>query len=741
MPTSPHLPTPEEALQRAIEHHEAGHLTDAEALYRQLLTTHPQHAMAWHRLGLLALQVGQPQQASQFIGESLRLEPNDVAALCNMGHALASFGEFDTAITHLQQATALQPNMPEAHLNLGEFLRLRGAVGDLTASEASCREAIRLRPSMPEAHNNLGTLLKERKRYGEAVEAFEKALRLAPKYADAHTNLGTTYEAMGRLDEAIASHKKAIDIAPESGLYHSNLSHALMTKGDLKAARESGEMAVKLHPDLAKIHANLGQAHIRLGRPDQALICFQKATELEPNHATYLNQIGANLADMGRCTEALEPLRRASAMDPGNPELHNALIFFLDMTPGVQTGDHQQERQRWVERFLADTVPFGKHHNDPDPQRPLRVGYLSSDFHSHSAASTFGACLLHYDRTQYELFCYANNQQGVGKCEDEVTNRFRQSVDHWREISHLDDEEVTQMIRSDCIDILVDLSGHTTGNRLRVMARRPAPIQCTGWGYNLGTGLSAIDYLVIDPIMLPPEERPLFAEQAMDLPCGIHLQPLTDWPEPAPLPALTHGTITFGSFNRTCKINPELLALWGRLLVAVPESRMLFKIPKLETDFYLNYYREVLASHGVEPQRVEVLGSTSQYEHLAAFNQVDIALDPIPQGGGITSLEALRMGVPVLTLKYPTITGRLTASFCHALDLEDWVAERPEAWIAIAQKKAQDLDALAALRRGLRVRFDDSILGNHALYMHHLERLYRQMWKRWSAGQSERAQL
>ncbi|MBF0587518.1 MAG: tetratricopeptide repeat protein [Magnetococcales bacterium] len=733
MATPPTPTTLIELFHLGVEHHHAGRLPEAETLYRQILEADPLQAEVWHQIGLLAYQLGQPQQATQLIGEALRLRPDDAAAHCNMGNALADCGAWDQAVAHLHQATTLQPAMPEAHLNLGNTLRRRGGPGDLEASLESCQAAIRLRPAMPEAHLNCGNALKALARYDQAVTAFGRAIRLAPDYADAYSNLGSTQQALGQLDEAIANHHHAISLNPNQGLFHGNLGHALREKGLLEQALKSFRTAATLSPDQAKVHDDLGQILSQLACPDQALACFETALKLEPDSAHLLQQMALQLNDMGRTEEALTSLQQAVALAPDRPELHASLIFTKDMTPGIEIQAQQTERQRWVKRYCSK-VHAGTHHpNNPDPARRLRVGYVSADFHLHSAASTFGACLLHYDRDQFELYAYANNRTRPDQPDDAVTEKFRRSVDHWRDIAHLDDDALATLVRRDRIDILVDLSGHSTGNRLELFARRPAPIQCTGWGYIQGTGMKTIDYLITDPVILPPIQRPTITEEVLDLPCGVHLQPLGKWPEPAPIPALKRGFITFGTFHRTDKINAKTLKLWAKVLAAVPHSRLLIKIPKNSTDFFGGYYRQSFKSHGVDPQRIELLGATSQFDHLACFNKVDIALDPTPHCGGVTSLEALRMGTPVATLWCETIAGRLSASFNATLNLASWTAESESQFIEIVKIKSSDISNLSKLNSSLRERFDRSILGDHKLYMHHLEALYRQIWQRWVA--------
>jgi predicted O-linked N-acetylglucosamine transferase (SPINDLY family) len=385
-------------------------------------------------------------------------------------------------------------------------------------------------------------------------------------------------------------------------------------------------------------------------------------------------------------------------------------------------------RKQWDDAYAAPLWQEPSHTNDPSPTRRLRIAYVSADFRNHSAARVFGGMLTRYDRAQFDVFAYSN----LKGHDDKLTELFRQNVTFWRNIAGLPDEAVAEMIRADRIDILVDLSGHTADNRLLVFARKPAPIQITAWGYAMGAGMRAIDVLFSDPVMIPPQEKRFVSEEVRYLPSVVgsfYNEPLPDVNE---LPALSSGgIITFGSFNRLAKVSSETYLAWIEVLQVVPRSRLILKTGELSDAAT----RERVIGHftkaGVAAGRIVMQGGTSWYEHTQAYNQIDIALDPFPHGGGVTALEGLMMGVPVITLRWPTVVGRLSASIMTTLGLTDWIAETREQYIALAIQKAIDLQLLDALRQKLRGIFTSSVIGDQAAYARAVEQEYRQLWQEW----------
>jgi predicted O-linked N-acetylglucosamine transferase (SPINDLY family) len=336
--------------------------------------------------------------------------------------------------------------------------------------------------------------------------------------------------------------------------------------------------------------------------------------------------------------------------------------------------------------------------------------------------------LTEFDREAFEVYAFSNSVVA-----DQATALFQQNVTVWRAIAGMSDEAVAELIRADEIDILVDLSGHSGGNRLLVFARKPAPIQITAWGYIGGTGMKAMDVFFADEVVVPPEERALYAEEVRYLPSVVCYYPFEPFPPVNALPALMGRGLTFGSFNRLAKITEASFRVWAEVLLAVPHSRMVLKTPELDQLSEQERIRDRFVAYGVAPERVVLLGRTSWAEHVAAFNQVDIGLDPFPHGGGVTALEGLMMGVPVVTLKWPTIPGRLSAAILTPLGLTDWIADSPEAYVRIAVEKSRDLMALSVLRKQLRGRMTSSLIGDPKAYARAVESEYRLLWQEWCA--------
>jgi predicted O-linked N-acetylglucosamine transferase (SPINDLY family) len=338
--------------------------------------------------------------------------------------------------------------------------------------------------------------------------------------------------------------------------------------------------------------------------------------------------------------------------------------------------------------------------------------------------------LTSYDRTEFDVYAYSNL---MGKTDD-LTELFKRSVTVWRDIGGLSDDAVAQIIREDRIDILVDLSGHTAGNRLLVFARKPAPIQISAWGYAAGTGLKAMDVLLIDPVMVPAEDQQYFTEQIRYLPCAVGAFFTDPFPGLNQLPALSDAVVTFGSLNRLAKVSAQTYSAWSQVLKSVPRSRLVLKARELSDAATRERVAGYFSKAGIAEERIIMLGKSSWYEHMQAYHQIDIALDPFPHGGGITALEGLMMGVPVVTLRWPTLPGRLSASIVTTLGLADWIAETPEEYLSLAIQKSTDLNSLATLRGQLRGILTSSVLGDQNAYARAAEQEYRQLWREWCSS-------
>jgi predicted O-linked N-acetylglucosamine transferase (SPINDLY family) len=613
--------------------------------------------------------------------------------------------ELEAALAHqqagrLSAAATIYTRLLERDPTLVDALHLLGLVcqrlGRLDEAARLIARAVALKPEIAELHNSLGTVLQSQGKLDEAAAAFEAAVARRSDFFDPHGHLGVIRQAQGRLDETVAHYRRAL----------------------------------ALRPDTLELMVNLAVALNAMGRLDEAIALFRRAIELRPEVPEIHNNLACALRDQGRLDLALPVYRRALALRPGYQRAHSNLIGAMDWTPGITMADAQAERRRWyLAHRCAETARFRDWPNRPDPERMLRLGYVSADFRRHSAAFAFGPVLWGHDRSRFEVVCYS----GVAH-EDDFTQRFRAGADLWRPMAQLSDDALAQQIRADTIDVLIDLSGHTVGNRLIVFSAKPAPVQVSAWGAVTGTGIPEIDALLADPIMIPAEERGLFAETIVDLPCMLTYGAPDDAPAVAPLPASAQGHVTFGCLNRLAKVSDAALALWARVLAAVPDSRLLLKDKALSDDGERARTIERLTQLGIAPARVVLQGGTDHRSHLAACGAVDVALDPFPQNGGVSTLEALWMGAPVVTLLGAALPGRAGAALLTPLGLGDLIARSADDYVAIACRLAADLPALAALRAGLRARILASPIGDRPRYVAAVEAAYRGLWRRWCAS-------
>ncbi|MBL6986506.1 MAG: tetratricopeptide repeat protein, partial [Methylobacter sp.] len=434
------------------------------------------------------------------------------------------------------------------------------------------------------------------KSYTEAEKQARKMTIRFPRHEFGWKVLGSVLKLLGKTQDALAAMQKTVDLAPD----------------DIEG------------------HYNLGLILLDLGRLKEAEASYRQALQLDTTYALAYSELGRTLIEQGRIDEAEASLRQALKNKPDFAKAHSGLIFALDLMPNKNTADLQEERQQWD---AAHAIHLNQHcafANIPDPKRRLRIGYVSADFREHSAAIAFGGMLTRYDRSQFDVFAYSNYKEK----DDKLTTLFKQNVSVWRNILGLDDDTVAKIIREDQIDILVDLSGHSAGNRLLVFAHKPAPIQITAWGYASSTGMQAMDVFFTDLVTVLPEEQHYFTERVKYLPCTMSALFTEEFPGVNTLPALSDGNITFGSFNRLAKVSNKSYQIWTEVLQALPQSRLILKTPELDDPIV----REQVISHfteaGVAANRIIMQGKTSWFEHMQAYHRVDIALDPFPHGGG-----------------------------------------------------------------------------------------------------------
>lgn len=596
------------------------------------------------------------------------------------------------------------------------------------AVELSSR-AVAINPVDAVAHCSLGKIYLEMNRIEEAKACFEEALTLKPDYAEVHYKLGNALRIQGKLDEALACYQRAKSFNPDYAEAHNNEGIVYEEKRQWNEAIASYRAALAIDPNLADVHYNLGLLLMAQDNLAEALACFQKAISLNREFSEAHNAEGRVHRQMGRNDDAVAALRRAVSISPDFALGHSNLLFCLSHDPGVTPEEGFAEHRAFGDRFEAPFRGRWPHHrNLPDPGRTLRVGFVSADLRAHAVSSFIEPLWAALDSKQVEIWAYSNHL-----LEDEVTLRLKGLAHQWRKVVGMNDEELADQVREDGIDILFDLSGHTGNNRLLTFARKPAPIQVSWIGNPNTTGLKAMDYYLADRFSAPPGLLDaLFTEKIVRLPTWALFQPLNPAPAVNGLPALESGVLTFGSFNRSDKLTEGVVALWSRVLNAVPGSRML--LGGLSDASQQENLAEQFARNGVDRGRVIFHPRAGLTEYLALHHQVDLILDTFPFGGFTVSCHAAWMGVPVLTLAGKTMSSRLGLIINSNIDLPEFITESGDAFVAQAVRWSRRLPELAALRASLRSRMLASPLCQTQAVARWLELALRTMWQRWCEG-------
>jgi predicted O-linked N-acetylglucosamine transferase (SPINDLY family) len=691
-PTQDHEPAP--GIAEAAQLHQAGNLQAAADICQTILQTNPEDFNALHLLGVISHQSNQPETAVRFLEKAVAVNPANPQAHSNLGAALKALGRPEEAVNSYRRAIRLQPDYADAYNNLGNVLN---GLGQLDEAVACLERALSLKPEFAEAHNNLGTIWNKRGALDKAIACFRHALDIAPSYAEAHNNMGVALQKLKRSDDAMASFQRALEIWPSYAEAHANIGNLLKDNGYLQEAEASYQRAIHCEKGFSEVYSNL--ASLYLSRGD-----FEKAIATQ---------------------------RKAMALNAEFVEGHSNLLFALVYGAEVSGEEILAESRAWDEMHAAPLAAHVQPHlNDPDPGRPLRIGYVSPDFREHSVAYFLEPLLANHGSSAVEVFCYSEVAQP-----DQRTERFQALADHWRPTVGLSDHGLAQLIREDNIDILVDLAGHTANNRLLAFAEKPAPVQASWLGYGATTGMSAIDYRITDAVADPEGAEAQYIETLLHLPGAFFCYaPPADAPEVAPPPVLAQGNVTFGSFNYLAKITPRAIETWTRFLQAIPHSRLLVKSKSLADTQSRNRYLELFAEHGIGAERLDLVPwIPGRAGHLGTYGQIDIALDPFPYNGGTTTCEALWMGVPVITLRGDRFISRMGASILTQLGLTDLIAQSEADYVAKAVALASDRKRLTELRSELRPTMAASPLCDAPTFARNMEAAFRNMWQEWCA--------
>lgn len=682
----------------------AGRFSELESAARQLLARSPEAGFVWKVLAVALQQQGRD------------------------------------ALAALQRAAELLPQDAEAQANLAHVCNLAGAglrAGRLELALAACRRALALQPGNADLHVLLGNALAEAGRLNEAVASYRAALAISPDHAGVICNLGNVLMEAGRFDEAVALYRRAVELQPGYAEAHSNLGNVLAELGQYRAAADSCRRALQLAPDFAEAHNNLGNALKDLGLLGDAVASYRRAIALDASSALACNNLATALQDLGQLDEAAASYRAALRIRPDYADAYSNLLFMSAyhglLTPGAFVAEARGWQQACVpaaERDLAAARTFNR---APLAGRRLRVGYVSGDFHQHAVSYFIERLFARHDKSRIELYAYSNTA-----IRDATTSRLQGLAEHWVDATGINDAELAERIGQDEIDVLIDLSGHTARNRLGVFARRAAPVQAHYLGFFATTGLGEMDYWIGDAILTPPATDSHFSERVWRLPrVWVSYDGKADAPQPGWQPA-ADGSVWLGSFNNLAKLTPETLALWAKVLHALPEGRLLLKTRALADADNRRRILDALAAEGIAADRIELQdgGDTPDWpSHMARYDRLDIALDPVGGvGGGTTTCDALWMGVPVVTLEGDRMATRMTASMLDAIGHAGWVAASEEEYVNKVVALARDAALRQSLRASQRSRMAASPLCDAGGLTRALETAYHEMFARWQQG-------
>ncbi len=541
-------------------------------------------------------------------------------------------------------------------------------------------------------------------------------------------NLANVLQEQGLPDEAISIARRALQLRPNWPEIHNTLGNLLKEQGNYPQS-ECYKKALLLRPDFPDAMNNLANVLQESGSLDEAIALFQKAIAIQPNLPQAHYNLGNALQVAGRVDEAIASFDRSLAIQPENAITHSNRIYALHFHPAYDTPAICNELAKWnrlhAMPLAASIVPY---RNTPDPGRRLKIGYVSSDFCEHVVGWNLFPLMTNHDHQRFEIYCYSS-----AGTPDLMTEKLKANSDVWRDVARAPDEQVAQLVRSDQIDILIDLSLHSAHHRLLLFARKPAPIQMTYLGYCSSTGLTAIDYRLSDPFMDSIEMEAYYSEKTVRMPRAYWCyQPGIEAPEVNVLPALTHGHITFGCLNNFAKIQQPVVMIWAKILAAIPGARLMLHAPLgSPRQRILDWFTQT----GIAAERVVFVQKQRLPEYFQTYQTMDIALDPFPYGGGITSCDGLWMGVPPVTLVGSTAVGRGGKSILENLGLGDLTAETPEQYVQAAVNLASDLNKLANLRACLRDKMRASALMDAPGFARDIEQIYRQIWRDWCGKQ------
>lgn len=684
--------------------------------------------------------------------QKTRQRKSPTASIANRAAQALRDHRVATACELFQRAIAAGEESCEIYSNYSAALYLAGT---FDAAESTARHAVDLDATSPEAWSNLGISLQAQGRMVDAVKAYREALSIDPTNIDARINLALAHEALGDLKtagqmlvqvatdapeeasaqfelgrilvegrhptEALPFLQRASELDPQNAVAANALGVALRQLGRGQEALRAYRTAVALQPDLVLGHINLSRASAELGYLDEAVEAGRTALRIAPNTVEALNNLASALRSQGHVAEAASLFETASKLT-GDPRPASNRLCAEQYRSTITSPKLRSLHEAWSDRF-ASNRPAIQLTNDLTIDRKLRIGFSSPDLGQHPVGFFLSGVLDNLDPARFETICYSDRVT-----RDSITSKLSRTASHWRETGGVTDEQLLKQIRRDNVDILIDLAGHTRSNRLGVFAERAAPVQASWLGYVGTTGVPTIDYVIADRYHVPLCDDQHYTETIARMPAGYLCYEPPTAPPVENAPSLRHGFVTFGAFHNPAKISSLTVDCWAEILVAVPDARLLFKYWGFDSLGVKDHVRKQFATRGVESDRLKFRGASSLNDHLRAFADIDLMLDPQPYSGGLTTCESVWMGVPVITMPGQTFAGRHATSHMTNAGFPEFVADSSRDYVGIAVEWANKPQELAALRQQMRQQVAASPLCDTTKFSRQFGDLMHELW-------------
>ena len=711
-----------EIFRNAMSYYQQGNMLQAKALCGQILKLSPLYFDALQLSGIISLSCKNYEDGITLLEAATRVRKDNPSIYLNLGSAFNALNLYDKALECYFYAIVLNPTYVDAYFNCGVIYQELKLYDECLTYY---NRAIIMKQNFLNAIYNRALTFREKKLHTEALSSFNEVLSIKGDYAEAFYNRGVLLRDMKSDDEALQSFDHAIILKPDYVFGFNNRGFLLQKRGSLSDALSSFTKATLLDPSFAEGLNNCGHVLNEMNLFPHALDFYNRAISVNDSYSDAFYNRGVTLHAMNRLDEALKSYEIAIEHKPDHLNAQSNRLFIVNYLKKWEAVIRLEEAKKFG---ACVTSLVNCKYNSWElkvSDDKIRIGFISGDFRNHPVGFFLENFLSHVDLDKFDLNGYTNELQ-----EDQITSRLKKLFRSYKSIVGLSDTEAAKLIHQDGVRILIDLSGHTAKNRLSIFGFKPSPIQVSWLGYCATTGVLEIDYILGDPYVTPPNEERHFVESIKRLPeTYFCFTPPDSSIEIQKLPALERGYITFGCFNNLSKMNDEVIAVWSKILLSVHNSRLFLKSVQFDNQQIIVQIIGLFQAFGVEPERLLFEGQTSRVEYLKSYNEVDIALDPFPYPGGATSVEALWMGVPVITKKGDCFISHNGETIAQNSGQAAWIAEDHEDYIAKAIHFSSDLEALANTRSSLRGQVLGSPIFNGKRFARHFEKAMIEMWE------------